>query len=465
MTTNPKDKADLGNEKGYSGTLVFNGIITQEEYNKDLIGRKALEKYDIMRRSDATVRAALLACKLPILSTTWTVEAASDDPTHILQADFVRRELMGRAIDFTSFLREALLMFDFGYSVAEKVYAPTVYNGSTLIGCDKIGFRKQRSIFRWETEDGQPGITQYVVGGGGEASIPLEKLIIFTNDQEGENYEGISMLRGAFKHWDIKDKLYLIDAIKQERQALGIMDVVVPDGASEADITDAVEFAKNARANEQGYIKRPVGWEIAFMDMKANTTSDVMPSVLHHDRQIVKNVLAQFLELGAQKGGGGSHALSSDHSRLFEQSLEAAAKNAASRLQKQFINQLVDLNWTTDVYPTLEHAKLGADDIQVLSEALNKLVTSELITPDAGVEEYLRNIMHLPDMPEEYVTDYANRPKVNASPAPAAVPIDTNNAGGKTGDNEQLTADDAITNAILARSQLLGAVDAEYAKG
>jgi len=40
----------------------------------------------------------------------------------------------------------------------------------------------------------------------------------------------------------------------------------------------------------------------------------------HHDRQISKAFLAQFLELGAQKSG--SYALSQDQTRLFTLGLE-----------------------------------------------------------------------------------------------------------------------------------------------
>ena len=44
-------------EIGDSGTHILNGLIS-EEYNQQLIGIKAFQKYEEMRKSDATARAA-----------------------------------------------------------------------------------------------------------------------------------------------------------------------------------------------------------------------------------------------------------------------------------------------------------------------------------------------------------------------------------------------------------------------
>lgn len=458
MDKDPKAVAKTG-EIGRSGTLIFSGLITSEEYNRDLIGKQALKVYDRMRRSDATVNASLLVCKLPILSTDWSVVPASDSPQDVEIADFVRDQLFSSNVNFQDFLREALSMFDFGHSVFEKVYEVASWNGKTVIGLAKIGSRKQQTIYKWEMSDGQPGITQFIAGQD-NYDIPLEKLIVFTHQREGDNYEGISMLRPAYKHWDIKDKLYLIDAIKLERQALGVVDVEVPTGANEEDVNAAVDAAKNLRANEEGYIKRPAGWTIEFMDMKAHTTADVMPTVSHHDRQITKAVLAQFLEIGAA-GGGGTRSTSEDHTRLFELSLEAAAKNFASTVSKALIKQLVDLNYTVAQYPKLDHGKIGDENITTMADAVQKLVTASALTPDAEMEKTLRTILHLPDLPEEYEQDYANRPK-NSAPTPALpAPADP---GGDGSGGTDVTASERLKSAIRAKDALVAEIEAQYAK-
>jgi len=44
----------------------------------------------------------------------------------------------------------------------------------------------------------------------------------FTNGKEGENWEGVSLLRPAYKPWFMKSTLEKIDAIAHERQSLGV---------------------------------------------------------------------------------------------------------------------------------------------------------------------------------------------------------------------------------------------------
>ena len=56
----------------------------------------------------------------------------------------------------------------------------------------------------------------------GEVDIPAWKFVVFTFRQEGDNYEGVSVLRSSYKHWYIKDQLYRFDAVKHERQAVWI---------------------------------------------------------------------------------------------------------------------------------------------------------------------------------------------------------------------------------------------------
>ncbi len=414
-TQTPTTKG-LGKEQGSSGTVIFKGLITQEEYNVRLSNPISANKiYDVMRRSDSTVRSTLQVCKLPLLSSQWGVEAASDDKMDQAIADFVNHELFERNLNFHNFLREGLTMFEFGFSVAEKTYELTEYSGQTRIGIQSINYRKQRSIYAWETKEGQPGVTQQLIGE--TVSIPMAKLIILTNDKEGDNYQGISLLRYAYKHWDIKDKLDIINAIALEKLAVGVPVLKKPADADATDLAAAREALRNFRANEEGYQEIPVGWDLEMLDMKANSTKDVIPTIQYHDRQIQMSVLAQFLSLGGDAGSG-SRALSEDHSKLFLLSEEAVAKNIQSSLQEQLIKQLVDLNFTKDQlpngYPTLTFSKIGDEDTSTMAESVNKLMQAGAITYDPYVEDHVRKLLRLPDLPDEVIKAFEQTLKEQA---------------------------------------------------
>jgi hypothetical protein len=78
-------------------------------------------------------------------------------------------------------------------------------------------------------DDDTPGIAQILPSGkngmgigGSTANIPREKLLYVANDQEGENYFGVSLLGYAYKPWKIKDGLQIMNAVALENTAMGV---------------------------------------------------------------------------------------------------------------------------------------------------------------------------------------------------------------------------------------------------
>lgn len=91
----------------------------------------------------------------------------------------------------------------------------------------------------------------------GIVDIPSERLVRFTFRQEGDNYEGVSLLRSAYKHRRYKDQLYKFDAVKHERQSVGIPVIYPASGAKDTDLDIAQDIVENIRANESGGIIMP----------------------------------------------------------------------------------------------------------------------------------------------------------------------------------------------------------------
>lgn len=395
-----QQKTPTSKELGGTGTSVFGGMIQEEEYNSALSGKEGLTLYDQMRRSDATVGAALMSIKLPIRGAKWYVQPASEEKVDIEIADFINSCLMEKmTVTWDDFLRQALLMLDYGHMVFEKVFQIVEHDNKEYVGWKKFAPRLPKSIYKWEAGEGKEGITQQLPDGT-EVQIPMEKLAVFVNQKEGDNWDGISVLRQAYKHWYYKDNFYKIDAMSFERQGLGIPVMKLPAGYDSSDKSIAESLLKNIRANEQQYLLLPFGWEFEFADMKGNTVRDPQNSILHHDRQITKSVLAQFLELGAS-GGSGSRALSQDHSDLFYEAEKAIARQICDVVNKYCIKQLVDMNFDVEYYPELRFTKIGKVDFEKIANALDKLITAKVVLPDGGLEDYMREQMELPDVPED----------------------------------------------------------------
>lgn len=397
----------IGTEIGDSGVRNIGGII-QEDYNPALNGIQGIKIYDEMRRSDGTVRAILLATSLPIRKAKWRVEAASEDPQDQEIADFVQRNLFDiMKTPWNDFMRQALQMLAFGVMPFEKIYAPMDIDGKTMIVLHDLKQRMPKTIYRWMLNDGSLGIQQQRQDGI-LAEIPMSKMLVFVNEKEGDNWWGMSVLRAAYKHWFIKNTIYRIDAIGIERQSVGVPFIKLPVGATDSDKKQAQIILQNLRANEAAYAIIPNSYEMGFLDMMSNSTRETEPSINHHNREITKSVLAQFLELGSQQkggSGGASKALSQDHSQLFMLGLEAIAEGVKDTINKYLVPQLVDLNFNVEKYPTLDYAGISETDVQQLSTAYSAFVTSGAIKPIDNDEMYLRDLLDLPEITQEEIDE------------------------------------------------------------
>lgn len=399
---------------GATGTQLVNGFLEQD-YNSDLAGIQGLLKFDKMRKSDAQVNATLMSMELPIRATRWFVQPAKNEEGEVGDeekevADFVSKALfekMSRTWDDT--LREILTEFTFGFSIFEKVYTAD----EEFVWLDKLAFRKQTTIGKWETIEGQAGVTQYlpqpIVGGENDGktivSIPANKLLIFPFRREGDKLDGISVLRSAYKHWYIKDNLYKFDNVRHERQSVGVPMITLPKDAGPEDRALAEAILNRIRANEQAGVVLPSDeWKFAFADLQAGNVTDLWKSIEHHNAMISKNILAMFMELAS--GDGGSRALSEDQSDFFLLSLEAVAKQIDDIISTFLIKELVDLNFdNVQSYPRLAHKKLGRVDYTTLTNSLSGLASSQIITVDDDLEAYVREEMDLPPKMQEEILE------------------------------------------------------------
>lgn len=397
-------KGDLTEALGGSGTQIVNGFI-EEDYNPQLTGAAGMLKFEKMRKSDAQVKASILVCELPIRATEKYIDPATEadntvTPLNQEIADFVHMAIFEKmSIAPDDLWHEILTVLPFGHSVFEKIYTAD----DEHVWLETLASRKQTTIVKWETLERSAGITQFlpspVIGGPNDGkqqiSIPQEKLLIFTLQREGDNLEGVSILRSAYKHFYMKDQLYKFDVVKHERQGVGVPVLTMPEEAAPEDEARAKTILQSIRANEQGGIVLPFGWKFEYADTKATTGSDMWKSIEHHNAMIAKNVLAMFMEIVS--GEGGSRALSEDQSDFFLLALEAVATMIDEVFNRYLIPELVDLNYEgVTEYPKLRHKKLGNVNYKDIMEAINTAVSAGVIGPDFDLEVWSRQLMDLP---------------------------------------------------------------------
>lgn len=403
-------------ELGAPGTVFWRGFIQSSEYVPELIGKRALDIYDRMRRSDGMTAGTLRALKLPLEGATWGVGPASADAADVEIAAFVGDNLFeGMTMTWQEHLRHVLTHLDFGFYVCEKVWE--IRDGRVRLR--KLAPRLQRTIDEWELADdgGLIRVIQRVYGGTPKtARIPVEKLLVFSNDKEGADFQGKSVLRPAYKHWFIKDQLDRIYAIAVERNGVGIP-VMKVDGTAQNDtnMKRAEDIVKNVAAHEQAYVVEVEGTAFRFEGLGSGKVLDPLQMIQRHERLIGVSMLAQFLALGAQALG--SYALSEDHSTLFLRAERAIAEYICDIHNRHLIPQLVDFNFSgVRRYPKLTCSNIETRNAEKLLNALTPAVNVGLITADAELEDALRARL---DLPRRDGTSARPRPVGAPTPAPA----------------------------------------------
>lgn len=388
-------------EIGASGTTNFQGIIDTDEYVTELTGTTLYKTVDKMRWSDASVQASLLMCELPIRSAEWNVEPASQEAQDVEVAEFIKECLFNELlVSWEQILRQVLLMHPYGCMPFEIIYK---IRDDGKVCWRKWAPRLPRTIERWNVDkNGElESLIQRVYKDNKyeEIEIPVQKLMVFVYRQEGDNYLGSSLLRQAYKHWFFREKYYKVDAVAQERTGIGIPVITLPDGYTDDDYDNAEKLGKNLRGHEKACVVKKTGWEVEMLDMKNSSLRDPMPMLEHHTREILKAVLAQFIEIGATSSKGGYSQSESDKN-MFLSSLDASAKLVEQVVNKEII-KLVDYNFNVDKYPKLSHTDLAVRDVKELAEAIQGLVFSGVLIPDEKLEVYLRDVLKLPERDEE----------------------------------------------------------------
>lgn len=423
----PVTKPGLLTIIGDSGTERYGGFFT-EEPNAEWRDESRVDNVETMRRTDGTVKALLNALKSPMLSTKWDVISPDKTPlgeeirAHCDDAIFNMR---GRT--WLDFLREAASYLDFGYAAFEIIWG---YRNGRLTVVD-LQPRIQRSIHNWQISGGKRGITQFIRTDESKKAdnveIPIEKLLVFTNDKEGDDITGQSVLRPAWKHFYAKDKLYRIGLISSERYGVGVPTIYLPESAGDAEKNAAQEMLKNFRANELSRMVFPNGWVFKIESLSGNAQSQIIENQIdHHDRMILRSALMGFI--GLTNGDGGSFALSKDQSSFALQKVEDHAMYIAEQITKQVLHKIVYNAFPEHferlkqerILPSMSFAPLGNTDFKELSEVIKTLNESGAIHMDSQFKQFVHDSFKFPQIPDAIIDEMEKQEKEDLKKAKEA---------------------------------------------
>ena len=410
-------------EVGSSGTEIFAGYI-QEEYLEELTGTQAADIYDKMRRSDPKVKMVLSAMKNPIKGASWEVNEKGDETKEgEIQKAFIEHILFNGGIGKTwkSFLHEALSCIDFGYSLFEITYSAVLNDPvfGSYNGIKSLAFRSQRTIEKWNICRGGNLESVYQEAYGDKQksiTIGAEYLLHFALEREGDNYEGISILRPAYGPWLRKNNFLKMIAAGIEKYAIPVPILEIPEGKQNSpEYKKALSAMKKYVSHQCNYLTVPFGWKITLNNNPFDA-SKIREVINDENVEIVNAALANFLELG--QSGSGSYALSFDLSDFFLGGLEYVAEQIAETINLKLIPSLIRLNFPNQEQLVELSAKGISDRAgKELADIVKMLVEVNVITADDRLEESLRRRFGLTERDETTSRTFADK-SVSASVSP-----------------------------------------------
>ncbi len=389
------------NPLGTSGTEVYGGYF-DEEYLETLKYKDKADVYDKMRRSDGQIKMLMSATKNPIRTASREIITKKDDQKYKDHVELCKRVLF-EDIDFDKFLNEALTCEDFGVSVFERVHKVVQDNPilddngrailNSYMSLKKLGWRSPKTIETWnfnhKTKELE-SIRQFVDGDlYVDVDIPINFLSIITLEMEGDNYEGISLLRPLYGNWFRKNTYLKLNAIGIEK-SMPLPTAEVPAGKEgTTQYTNLINALEKFTTHQKNYLVYPAGWNIDLSNGTAYDPSKVESSIDGEDRRMAKAFLANFLELGMQ--GGGAYSLSNDLSDFFLSGLMVVANTIKKEIDK-ILKEIVILNFgKQDIYPKIEFTGIKDKAGKELAEILKMMIESKVVIPDDKLEDHVRN--------------------------------------------------------------------------
>lgn len=368
--------------------------------------------YDRMRRTDTQIQSVLRAVTMPVRRTSWRISpnGARDEVVAQIAED------LGLPIDgadpeppvrtrdrfsWNEHLRMALLSLVFGHMPFEQVCR---LDARGRVRLRKLAPRMPSTISEFDIarDGGLRSIVQDPPAWTNPTEllrrqkpptavrIPVERLVMYSNDREAGNWQGQSMLRAAYKFWLLKDRVLRIQAMTLDRNGMGLP--LYKGAARNEDLTAGLKMATDWRSGEAAGAAVGNGADLLLRGVEGDLP-DADRVIRYYDEQMARAALLHFLNLGTQTG---SWALGSTFAEFFQMSLQTVADDIKAVVNPHIIEDLVDWNWGPDERaPLLICDEIGSRH-PATAEAIRALVDCGAILPDRELEEAVRQRHGLP---------------------------------------------------------------------
>ena len=237
-------------------------------------------------------------------------------------------------------------------------------------------------------------------------NIPASELTYYRLQAEGDNWTGRSLLRQAYKPWFYKSHFERLDAIGQERKAVGVPIIYPPQSADDVTRTKVEEVVANLHVNEVGYLMMPgpkagtggtdasEGWWVDVIKFDSSSGDTIQASISAMKEAIAAAFLADFLELGHHQVGARATA------QVQEDPFLTAVTALATEIKApgdELVRRVALLNVPgIEGVPRLKFALSDAASLTEISTFAAGLIAAGAMTVDPELEDYFRERADFP---------------------------------------------------------------------
>jgi hypothetical protein len=407
--------------------LPISGGWLRMDRNPKLNGAEAARTYREIRVSEPAASAFMNAA-LSLLRTDLQVVPGGSKDGDKKAAEWLQQSLDGMRQPVATALRQMYSFLWAGWDVHEPVYRR---DDAGRVAWADIQIRRQETLSRWLYDDADGGqVTGFVQRPAPdyrERPIPAERYIHLVSDETEGSPEGLSLYRGIYRSWRIVSNLEVLLGIALERFGTGVPvfevgEGVTMDAADELILQDAIA---SLRQNEEAGVITPAGVTFRFASSPGLAAGDYLETIRYLRLVMLSTMLADFLGLGTQSGGG-AYALGQDKSELFLLALNTYQDRATEALNRQGVRRL--FRYPANRFPgmtappRLELPAVRRYDLNALGTFMTVLNNLGLITPSPADEAHLRRISDLLDKDEATILKERAEVQAMMPPPPPGEP-------------------------------------------
>lgn len=379
-------------------------FLDDREFAAELQWPRSVEVNERMETTDAQVKGLLLATFLPIRRMRWELNPAEAQPGAIalahedlnlpVRGDETMAPRRG-GFNHDKHLSHALRAVGQGhYHFEEKVeWRDPAEGGDGLLHLVKLATRPPRSIIgiRTDAHGNLEAIEQMAgglgMGGGnvfgglvsGVRTLEASRLLTYLWDTADDGDQvGRSVLRACYRNFLVKDALIRVDAVKHERNAMGIPWFEVDPAASQPQIESLAQRAEEIRASTVGGGAGPGKLRIAGVE---GTLPDTIGSIRYHDEQMAKALMQMLFNLGGDAASGARALGDTFAERAVE--LQGAIADWYCEATQAFIDKQIERNFGSgEASPQITYTRIETADVAFTDLATAVKEGLVVVTPE-----------------------------------------------------------------------------------